>query len=126
MRAGKWVVVVLLFWASGTARAGFSGGVETFDGTVKDTATWREQIVTAGNITQNNALQMNAFGGRAEYTADGVSVGIGQSVRAEVTITAADPGTSDGGSVSHHGSHVWNLATGGSERVSHEASPATL
>src|SRR5688572_14978815 len=55
------------------ARAGFDGGVERFDGTLKDTATWQEYVGGNEVISQNNALfitdpQGGISGNAGDYT----------------------------------------------------------
>jgi hypothetical protein len=66
---------------SSAARGGFINGVETFDGTVKDTATWTGS--SGSPITQNNELTM-FFG--ASYTAKSFTLGVGQGVRARMAL----------------------------------------
>lgn len=63
----------------GPARAAFVGGVEHFDGTVKDTATWFERIQGAGYVTQNDSLVVHG----ADYTTN-FAVPIGTTVSTRI------------------------------------------
>jgi len=73
----------LLLLISVTVQAAFVNGIESFDGSVKDTATWEEWIMDGvyGSVTQNDALTIASC---ADYTTKAVTVGIGQAVSVEV------------------------------------------
>jgi hypothetical protein len=73
---------VVLFCQS--AKAEFINNVETFDGTVKDTITWKEILLNPGpsRITQNDAV---TFDGSTDYCTNTITVGVGQTVRVDVT-----------------------------------------
>ena len=73
--AWRWVAAysVLIVTCASAAHGGFVNGVETFDGTVPDTATWVAS--TNANITQNNALSLHI---RGTYTAHNFTLGVGQ------------------------------------------------
>jgi hypothetical protein len=81
----------LLICASVT-RAGFSGGIDTFNGTTLDTSTWEtfKAVPNEGYVDQNNQLNINSnrFGNPIEYTSRFATVGIGGSVTTDVTIPA--------------------------------------
>jgi hypothetical protein len=79
----QFVVAAVLLLPFAAAWAAFVDGVETFDGSVKDTDTWEEWIMDGiyGSVTQNDALTIESC---ADYTAKTVTVGIGQAVSVEV------------------------------------------
>lgn len=88
-------MVVALFLAAVwvcPAGAAFVSGVETFDGTVKDTTTWEEFTDTGTSISQDDTLEISAFdsGTGADYTTKTQTVGVGEKVRYEVVITSAN------------------------------------
>jgi hypothetical protein len=100
LRRFIWVLVLLL-GSPLVARAAFVNGVEHFDGTVKDTATWseyKEYADTVGNnIVQSNQLSINtATGFHAEYRSRSVTVGVGGFVQVKTRLTAvsSEPGDS--------------------------------
>jgi hypothetical protein len=66
-----------------SSKAGFVNNVERFDGTVKDTITWKEILLNPGPslITQNDAV---TFNGSTDYCTNTITVGVGQKVRVEV------------------------------------------
>jgi hypothetical protein len=74
-----------------TASAGFSNGVETFDGTKLDLKTWELFVFpfsnTPATASQNNALLLDASaaGQEVDYTTLNVTVPVGGSVRTDVT-----------------------------------------
>jgi hypothetical protein len=67
-----------------SSKAGFVSNVETFDGTVKDTITWKEILLNPGpsRITQNDAV---TFNGSTDYSTNTITVGVGETVRVDVT-----------------------------------------
>jgi len=69
-------------FTTAAADGAFINGVETFDGTVKDTATWNESTYGGTNIVQNNELTI--FGG--DFTTKNLKIGIGQSVSAKMRL----------------------------------------
>lgn len=75
------------------AFGGFVGGVEHFEGTVKDTATWQEYVSNGEVIIQNNALTIADPQGTGiktgDYTTREVKVLPGNSLSARVTLNAA-------------------------------------
>lgn len=78
------LAVSLLGTAPG-AHAAFVGGLETFDGVVKDTLTWEETIAGVGSsVTQDDAMEMEGIGAWVDYTTT-FTVGIGESVEVEIT-----------------------------------------
>jgi len=74
------------------SKADFVDKVETFDGTIKDTTTWRENLLNPGpsRITQNDAV---TFDGMTHYCTNTVTVGVGQTVRVDV-LNITDLGSS--------------------------------
>ena len=76
------LLTVVLFYQ--VSKAEFAGNVESFNGTVKDTVTWKEILLNPGptRITQNNAV---TFTGSTDYFTNTITVGVGQKVRVEVT-----------------------------------------
>jgi hypothetical protein len=81
--ARRWVAAysVLIVTCASAAHGGFVNGVETFDGTVPDTATWVAS--TNANIAQNDALSLHL---RGTYTAHNFTLGVGQGVRARMAM----------------------------------------
>ena len=78
-------IVLAIFTISiQSASAAFVNGVESFDGTVKDTDTWYEHMLNPGpsQITQNDNITL-AFGG-SEYVTKTMTVGVGQIVSVEL------------------------------------------
>jgi hypothetical protein len=75
------LLTVVLFCQS--SKAEFTDNVERFNGTVKDTITWKEILLNPGSsrITQNNAV---TFNGSTDYFTNTITVGVGQKVRVEV------------------------------------------
>ncbi len=67
-----------------SSKAEFVNNVETFDGTVKDTITWKEILLNPGpsRITQNDAV---TFDGYTHYCTNTITVGVGETVRVDVT-----------------------------------------
>lgn len=67
-----------------SSKAEFVDNVETFDGTVKDTITWKEILLNPGpsRITQNDAV---TFNGSTDYSTNTITVGVGETVRVDVT-----------------------------------------
>jgi hypothetical protein len=66
-----------------SSKAEFASNVEKFNGTVKDTITWRENLLNPGpsRITQNGAV---TFNGSTDYCTNTITVGVGQKVRVDV------------------------------------------
>jgi hypothetical protein len=88
--------IVLGIWFCATwfcitdARANFVNGVETFNGTVKDTTTW-EAYDPLGILTQNgkitiNAIQHPEYFEDADLTTRLLRIGVGGFVQADVTV----------------------------------------
>ncbi len=73
-------------WSCARAQAAFVSGTETFDGTARDTATWEMWPSSGGNISQNDALLLKSI---SDYTTRSFPVGIGNKVRADVTLGQA-------------------------------------
>ena len=78
------------FLCATIARAAFVSGVETFDGTTKDTTTW-EYYDPLGVIAQNGKLTVNATQApgtfeEADITTRSLRIGIGGFVQADVTV----------------------------------------
>jgi hypothetical protein len=85
--------VALATLAARSARAGFVGGVERFDGTAKDTATWEEHVNEQEVISQNDALIMTDLEGglnsnSGEYTTRQLALLPGSAVSVRVTMSA--------------------------------------
>ena len=76
----QFIVITVLVIAI-PVKAAFVDGVETFDGSVKDTDTWEEYVFNGSGITQNDNLTIASC---ADYTTQTVTVGIGQAVSVEV------------------------------------------
>jgi hypothetical protein len=94
MRGSRFVVVlsavVAVAWFGGTARAGFVNGIEKFDGTTLDPATWR--MTSGGNagVVQNGALTLFTTGpalANVDYTATTWAIHIGGSVEADLSFS---------------------------------------
>lgn len=69
--------------------AGFHNGVESFDGTVIDTATWEVYTTGTASITQNDKLVFAAGnGGYTDVTSRDITVGVGQRARASLTVNS--------------------------------------
>jgi hypothetical protein len=73
--------VIVLFCQS--SKAEFVNNVERFNGTVKDTTTWKEVLLNPGptQITQNDAVTLNGY---TQYCTNTITVGVGQTVRVDV------------------------------------------
>jgi len=85
-----------------SSKAEFVNNVETFDGTVKDTITWKEILLNPGpsQITQNDAV---TFDGYTHYCTNTITVGVGETVRVDVTnVTDLDSYGSFALSLSEH------------------------
>jgi hypothetical protein len=98
------LLTVVLFCQS--SKAEFINNVEKFDGTVKDTITWREILLNPGpsRITQNDAV---TFDGYTHYCTNTITVGVGQTVRVDVTnVTGLDSYGSFALSLSEHNESV--------------------
>lgn len=78
---------LVLAWA-GTAQAGFVGGVESFDGTGKDTDTWEEYTADGGSASRDyeGILQLDT---KADYTTKTFTVGVGEYVRVYLNANSA-------------------------------------
>jgi len=65
------------------SKAEFVNNVERFNGTVKDTITWREILLNPGPslITQNDAVTLNGY---TDYCTNTIRVGVGQKVQVDV------------------------------------------
>lgn len=78
-------VALVVSLVVGSARAGFVGGFETFDGTTLDTGTWTAGILEVNrSISQNNELELFSY----VYTTDTQKVNIGERVTVDVTGTS--------------------------------------
>ena len=88
-------VCLLLGAVVAPARAAFVGGVETFDGTTLDTATWQPFTQPVADITQDGRLVLSRDrAGRVDYVTRDVTVGIGEGVRVDIEILdGADAGS---------------------------------
>jgi len=91
------VLTAVLLASSRRVSGAFVNGVETFPGTTFDTSTWEQ---TSGTVVQNNGLTITSgisgltfFG--ADVTTRSVTVGVGQGVRADVTINSVGSGGPD-------------------------------
>jgi hypothetical protein len=81
-------VVVTFLVTADVCRAHFVDGVERFDGTIKDTATWTE--TTGASITQNGFLAIGVYSNC--YTSHTFTLGVGQGVGARMMLP---PSTQD-------------------------------
>jgi hypothetical protein len=86
MRFAKSLPVIVLFTVvlfCQSSKAEFVSGVESFDGTVKDTVTWKEILLNPGpsQITQNDAVTLDGY---TDYCTNTITVGVGQKVRVDV------------------------------------------
>ena len=89
--------LALCLAAARPAAGAFVNGVETFDGTTKDPATWDEYNQFDNAITQNDAINFRfvlppspATGSvRADYTARTAPVGVGQGASVDVRVNTA-------------------------------------
>jgi hypothetical protein len=91
------VVYLLSLSLAALSHAGFVNGVEGFDGTSKEPSVWEEYHATnQGFAAQNNAMLLAspASGSGIEYTTTLAQVGIGGSVRVEVSEASLKPGGS--------------------------------
>jgi hypothetical protein len=68
-------------------RAGFVGGVETFDGSTLDLSTWTAFVPYGGTVTQNNTVTVTspAVGAPVTYTTRLATVHPGGWVEADIT-----------------------------------------
>lgn len=85
-----------------SSKAEFVNNVETFDGTVKDTITWKEILLNPGpsQITQDDAVTLNGY---THYCTNTITVGVGQAVRVDVlNVTDLDTFGSFALSLSEH------------------------
>lgn len=100
--ARRLLALVLLLVSGAAADAAFVAGLESFQGTVKDTLTWEETVEGNGSstITQDDQLAILGYGGWPDYTTT-FTVGIGESVEVEV-VDFGTPGL---------GSHLFALTT---------------
>jgi hypothetical protein len=88
-------VVVVALLVSTTVHAGFINGVETFDGTVKDLATWEEFSSPGHTIVQHELLTYTSppNGSTAgDFTTRALTVGLGTTVSADVRMNSNFPG----------------------------------
>lgn len=82
------------------ARAAFTNGVETFNGSTLDTATWQKYAYYPENVTisQNNALNVicadTANPAYGDYTTLSQTVAVGQRASVDVTVNSYNPGRS--------------------------------
>jgi hypothetical protein len=76
-------LLVFLLLISVHAKGAFVNGIETFDGSAKDTDTWEEWIMDGiyGGITQNDRLTIATC---SDYTTRTITVGIHEGVSVEV------------------------------------------
>jgi len=67
-----------------SSKALFVNNAETFDGTLKDTTTWKEILLNPGpsRITQKDAVTLD---GSTDYCTNTITVGVGDIVRVDVT-----------------------------------------
>src|SRR5262245_34957225 len=85
-------LLVIFFWMfCSTASAAFVGGVERFDGTSLDPATWSATIPSGSSITQNNELIIT---NPARYQAVSQMIHVGETVSADVKILVNSTGAS--------------------------------
>jgi hypothetical protein len=90
------LLAVAVLSTHATAWGAFVNGVETFDGNVMDTATWEGLARFSGStIAQNNAMILHGPYA-ADYTTRSLTVGIGQKVQVDVTMTSPPPSGYDG------------------------------
>jgi hypothetical protein len=86
------LAVALATLGTRAALAEFVGGVERFNGTVKDTVTWEEYVSMGEVISQNNALTIadpTGSGSKTgDYTTRQVALLPGSSVSAKLTPSA--------------------------------------
>jgi len=73
------------------ASAAFVNGIESFDGTVKDTTTWEEYTKWGNPIYQDDKLFLE--NSSMDYTTKDITVGVGDIVRVEL---CSHPETTDG------------------------------
>lgn len=93
MRSLVIVSVFCAFAAAPLAPAAFIGGIESFNGTTKDAATWEER--NGAGISQNDLLHLDVDGGipgitQADYNTISQTVGVGEKVRVTVTPLSAN------------------------------------
>ena len=75
--------------AASSARADFAGGLETFNGTVPDANNWELFLDPTTSFAQNNAITfVTSYGRWAEYTTRSARVGVGGTVRVQVSASA--------------------------------------
>lgn len=98
MRFRDWPFALFLLLTAAQAKAGFLGGVDTFNGTVLDSTTWATSTGNTGTtFSQNNALTiqsnvfvadgfLTAYGG---YTTKQPLVPVGGSAWVEVKVNAS-------------------------------------
>lgn len=92
-KVSVWVVTTgLAMLASSSALGGFIGGVERFDGTVRDTTTWSLWEKDPGQVfAQNYMVRLDGYDysprviSRAKYVTLSEQIGVGQMCRAKVT-----------------------------------------
>ena len=86
-RAAWGFVALASGWGPSLTSAAFVDGVETFDGTTLDPATWQPYTEPVGAITQDDRLILSRdLSGRVDYVTRDVAVGIGQGVRVDFEI----------------------------------------
>ena len=88
----RWSLIALCgLLIPATAWAAFSGDLETFDGTVKDTDNWIETVLAppGESVTQNNDVTLTATILSVDYTTR-FTAGVGDTVSAELLSVAAD------------------------------------
>ncbi len=76
-------ITVLIFLLMINCFGEFLNGVETFDGTVKDTSAW-EEFYFGGSIRQDDAIIFELQSGTMDYTTKNVTCDIGEIVRVEL------------------------------------------
>lgn len=64
--------------------AGFVHGIEQFNGTEKDTATWEENELIVASVYQNNKLFIGGSWSEADYTTRNITVGVGSIVTVQL------------------------------------------
>lgn len=96
-----WAGALVLGLSSAAARGGFFSGVETFGGKTLDAQTWEPFVSTLsptpGNISQDDALFLDAFAGGSEvdYTTRQVRIPVGGTARVNVTYLGGQGGGGD-------------------------------
>ena len=93
-----WILCSVSAWGA------FMDGVESFDGAIKDTATWEEFVYyQSASIEQDDAISISANPGftlfEADYTTKNITIGPGDSVSVEILMHVDS-------SASRHGAYL--------------------